>query len=61
MRLSNRLDVQFKAAIHLVSSALFAKNIKLFFKSPNIILSILAIPFGFLLTAYVLFKTRNAS
>lgn len=59
MRLSNSLSVQFKAAIHLVSSALFARSIKLFFQSPNLVISILAIPFGFLLTGYIIFKTRN--
>ena len=44
---------KFKNAIHLVSSAIFAKNLSWLFKSNRSILVILAIPFGLMLNVYI--------
>lgn len=44
---------KFKNSVHLVSSAIFAKNPKLIFENPLVYLNILAIPFGILLNIYI--------
>lgn len=61
MKYNKSLKVKFKSAIHLVSSAVFAKNIKLLFQSPNLLLTFVAIPFGLLLSGYLFYKTRKSS
>ncbi|MEC4004417.1 glycosyltransferase family 2 protein [Flavobacterium sp. SUN052] len=60
MKYSKSLKVKFKSAIHLVSSALFAKNIKLLFQSPNLLLTFIAIPFGLVVSVYIFYKTRKS-
>jgi glycosyltransferase involved in cell wall biosynthesis len=50
---------RFKNAIHLVSSAIFAKDIQWLFKSDKTVLVIFATPFGILLNLYVRWKTRK--
>lgn len=57
MKLAPSFTEKFKSAIHLVSSSLFANDIKLLFGSSNWLLILLAIPFGLLLHAYIHFKT----
>jgi hypothetical protein len=52
------LKERFKNAIHLVSSALFVRDLSLILKSRNHFLVLCAIPFGIGLHLYVRFKTR---
>ncbi len=59
MKYSSSLKVKFNAAVQLVSSAIFAKRIKLLFESPYPFLTLIAIPFGILLSIYIVFKTRK--
>lgn len=48
-----------KSAIHLVSSAIFAKDAKLLFQAPNVILTLFAIPLGIVLNFYIRYKTSS--
>lgn len=48
-----------KGYVHLISSALYAKDISLAFKGVNPILSFLMFPFGVLLYFYISFKIRK--
>lgn len=50
---------RFKNAIHLVSSAIFAKKIDWLFKSDKILLVFLAVPFGLLLHLFIRYKIRQ--
>lgn len=59
MKYSKSLYVKFTSAIQLVSSSIFAKRPQMIFESPNIFLSLFAVPFGILLSGYIIFKTRN--
>ncbi|VEF49074.1 glycosyl transferase family protein [Bacillus freudenreichii] len=53
------VSFKFRQAIHYVSSSIFSKN-RLFLKeTPNKVLTVLAIPFGFLLYVYVSMKTAT--
>jgi glycosyltransferase involved in cell wall biosynthesis len=56
---SNSFIEKIKSAIHLVSSSIFAKDVSLVLKSPNVFLVLLSIPFGLLLNLYIRFKTTN--
>ena len=58
MNLNKGFFDQFKQSLHLVSSSIFAKNSSLILKSPNLIITFLAIPFGILLNLYIRFKTK---
>lgn len=49
----------FKQNIHYVSSSIFSKNIKFVTQSPEKIMTILAIPFGLLLTLYISFSNSK--
>lgn len=49
---------QFKNHIHLISSAIFAKDIQLAFQGVNPLLTILALPFGLLLNLYIQLKIK---
>lgn len=49
---------RFKNAIHLVSSALFAKDFSWLIKSDKFILVLIALPLGAVLNLYIRFKTR---
>lgn len=51
---------RFKNSIHLISSAIFAKNLGWLLKSDKPFLVILASPFGVLLNLYIRFKTKKS-
>lgn len=53
------LKEKLKNAIHLVSSALFAKDLKWLFKTNHTLLVLSAIPFGILLNLYIILKTKS--
>ncbi|MDY3328943.1 glycosyltransferase family 2 protein [Riemerella anatipestifer] len=55
----NTFRERFKNAIHLVSSAIFAKDFKWIFKSNHTLLVLLAIPFGILLNFYIRVKIKK--
>lgn len=57
MKYAPTFSEKIKSAIHLVSSAIFAKDAKLLFQSPNLILTLVAIPFGVALNFYIRYKT----
>lgn len=57
IKYADNLKDKLKAYLHLISSALFAKDISLAFKGVNPLFSILAFPFGVLLTVYINIKT----
>lgn len=59
MQHSSDMMDNLKSAAHLVSSAIFAKDIGIIQKSPKLLLTILAMPFGLLLNAYIRIKTTN--
>lgn len=50
------LSVKYKSAIHYVSSSIFARDYKFLKTTPNIWLTIVAIPLGILLNCYVRYK-----
>lgn len=50
---------RFKNAIHLVSSALFARDLSLLVKSRNHLLVLFALPFGLILNLLIRIKTRK--
>ncbi|WP_339661508.1 glycosyltransferase family A protein [Croceibacter atlanticus] len=50
---------KFKSAIHLISSNLILKEINLVKDSPNIIITVLAIPFGIAWYFYILYKLNS--
>ena len=47
-----------KNSAHLVSSALFTKDISLLFSGPKVYQNVLMMPFGLLLHSYILFKIK---
>lgn len=59
MELSKSFLVQFKNAIHYVSSSLFIKNSKFVQESPKKIITVLATPLGIILYFYIKYKTKN--
>ncbi|WBW98949.1 glycosyltransferase family 2 protein [Oceanirhabdus sp. W0125-5] len=52
------LKFKFRQAIHYVSSSILIRNKKFIEESPCKILTIIAIPFGFLLNRYILINTK---
>ena len=52
---SKYVKVKFKNAIHLIAHSMQLKDWKVFSKTPNLGLTLLAIPFGMILYAYVLY------
>ena len=52
------LKYKFKENIHYVSSSIISKDKNFIKKSPNKILTLLSIPFGTLLYAYILKKVK---
>lgn len=50
---------KFKNSIHIVSSAIFANDLRMIFHKPQMLLNIFAIPFGVLLNLYIRFKIKN--
>lgn len=48
-----------KQYIHLISSALFARDLSIAFKGVNPVLTLLAIPFGVMLHFYIRLKIKN--
>lgn len=57
MKYSSSVVEKIKSAIHLVSSAIFAKDAGLITKSPNVVLVVLSLPLGVLLNLYIRYKT----
>lgn len=58
MRHSPGFSHTFKKAMHLISSALFAGKFNVFKDNPKPFVTLLALPFGLLLHAYIIFKSR---
>lgn len=58
IKYGSTLKERFKNAIHLVSSAIFAKKTSLLFKTDKPILVFIALPMGILLNLYVRYKTQ---
>ena len=56
IRYGSSLKEKFKNAVHLVSSAIFAKDLSWLLKTNNPILVLLAIPFGLVLNLYIRVK-----
>jgi glycosyltransferase involved in cell wall biosynthesis len=52
---------KFRQAIHYISSSCFSKNKRFLQESPSKVLTVLAIPFGLLLHAYILLNTKELS
>ena len=52
------LSEKFKNAMQLVSSAIFAKDFNLLLKTPNIFLTLIAIPISVVLNFYIRIKTK---
>lgn len=50
---------KYKQAIHYVSSCLLSKKVNLLKETPNMILTLMAFPFGMLLYFFISFKTRT--
>jgi hypothetical protein len=48
-----------KNAVHLVSSAIFARRIKLLFSSNNFFLIFIALPLGIILNFYIRYRIKN--
>lgn len=59
MKLSTSFKEKFKQSIHLVSSAIFAKKSSLILMSPNLMVTILAIPFGVIANLYIRYKAKT--
>lgn len=60
IRYGKSFKEKFKNAIHLVSSAIFAKDLSWLLKSDKPFLVILALPFGVLLNLYIRAKTKKS-
>jgi len=60
MQFANSFSEKFKNATHLVSSAIFAKDLSLMLQSPDKITTFLAVPTGIALNCFIRYKTRNA-
>lgn len=58
MKYSKSTTEKIKSAVHLVSSAIFAKDLGLLTKTPSPVLTFLALPFGLLLNLYIRYKTK---
>lgn len=58
MVLSKSPKRRFIEAIHYVSASIFSKNTKFIEESPKKIMTITAIPFGFLLNMYIRYKSK---
>lgn len=54
-----RFGYKFRQAIHYVSSSFLSKNATFLQETPNKLLTVLALPFGYLLYAYILSKTKG--
>ncbi|HEY0045902.1 MAG TPA: glycosyltransferase family 2 protein [Flavobacterium sp.] len=59
MRYSKSLSFTFTRAMHLISSALFAKRLNIFYQNPNKVVTLLAVPFGLALHCYILYKSSK--
>lgn len=58
MRYSKSTKHSFTRAMHLISSAIFAKQFNIFKDNPQKALTVLALPFGLALHCYILYKTK---
>ncbi len=59
MKYSKTFKEKFLSAAHLVSSAIFAKDISLLLRTPNLPVTMLAAPAGVALNLYIRYKTRK--
>lgn len=59
LKYDRKFTSQFKTYMHLISSAIFAKDLSLAFKDVNRIKSLLALPFGLLFHVYILMKIKS--
>ena len=59
MKYSSSIVEKIKSAIHLVSSAIFAKDLSLITTAPNPILVLVSVPIGILLNVYIRYKTHT--
>lgn len=55
---SNYIKVKFKNAVHLIAHSLQLKDTKVFSKTPDLGLTLLAVPFGISLYFYILYFNR---
>ncbi len=53
------LSFKFRQAIHYVSSSLLSNNKKFFKETPNKILTLIAVPLGFMLYLYIILNKRS--
>lgn len=60
LKLDNDFEDRFRNAVHLVSSAIFAKDYRLLFKSNKTLMVLCALPFGVLLNLFIRYKIKNA-
>ena len=58
IRYSKYFKVRFKGLIHFISSSIFLKEYN-FFKNKNYLLTVIAIPLGFLLNFYIKYRNKN--
>ena len=58
---SKYVKVKFKNAIHLIAHSMQLKDWKVFTKTPNLGLTLLAIPFGIILYAYIMYINKVKS
>ena len=61
IKYSKYVKVKFKNAIHLIAHSMQLKDWKVFTKTPNLGLTLLAAPFGIILYAYVLYINKVKS
>ena len=59
MRYAKNKKSLFKTCIHYVSSSIISRNYKFISESPKKLMTILAIPFGIVLTIYVRIKSKG--
>lgn len=59
MRYDKGLIKKFKTCIHYVSSSIISKNKNYIKESPKKILTILAVPFGIVLTYYIRYRSNS--
>ncbi len=59
MKYAKSFKERFKKTIHYISSSFLSKNWKFISQSPKKLLTVIAIPFGFLLYIYILMNTKK--
>lgn len=59
MKYSKKIYYTFTRAIHLVSSSIFSGKLNVFENNPNVLITVLAFPFGIALNLYLRYKIRK--